>query len=60
MGLIFIANIIIIDLAKKADIIFMTPNIVSQTYAHFISTAHAVFYVEAGKASELGSLTRFT
>ena len=28
MGLILAANIVIIDLAKKADIILITPNIV--------------------------------
>ena len=28
MGLILAANIVIVDLVKKADIIFITPNIV--------------------------------
>ena len=60
MGLILTANIVIIDLAKKANVILITPNIVSQTYAYFISAARAVFYNEARKASKLSSLTRFT
>ena len=60
MGLILITNIVITDLAKKADIIFITPNIVLQTYVYSISAAHAVFYNEAGKVSELGSLVKFT
>ena len=59
MGLILTANIVIIDLAKKANVILITPNIVLQTYIYSISTARAVFYDEAGKASKLGSLTRF-
>ena len=59
MGLILIANIVIIDLAKKADIILITPNIVSQTCIYSISTARAVFHNKAGKASKLGSLTGF-
>ena len=54
------ANIVIIDLAKKANIILIIPNIVSQTYTHSISAIRAVFYNKARKASELGSLTRFT
>ena len=53
------ANIVIIDLAKKANIILITPDIVSQTYAYSISAIRAVFYNEARKASKLGSLTRF-
>ena len=28
MGLILVANVVIIDLAKKADIIFIIPNMV--------------------------------
>ena len=59
MGLIFTANIVITDLAKKANIIFITPNIVLQTCVYSISAAYIVFHDEAGKASELGSLTRF-
>jgi len=59
MGLTLMANVVITDLAKKADIIFMTPNVVLQTCAHFISIIYAVFYDEAGKAFELGSLARF-
>ena len=60
MGLIFAANIVITDLAKKANIIFMTPNVVLQTYVYSISTIYTVFHNKAGKASKLGSLTRFT
>ena len=59
MGLILAANIVIVDLAKKADIIFMTPNVVLQTYVYSISAAYIVFYNEAGKAFKLGSLARF-
>jgi hypothetical protein len=53
------ANIVIADLAKKANVILITPNIVLQTYIHSISAIRAVFYNEAGKASKLGSLARF-
>ena len=53
------ANIVIIDLAKKANIILIIPNVVSQTYTHSINTVRTVFYNEAGKASKLGSLARF-
>jgi hypothetical protein len=59
IGLTLIANIVIIDLAKKADVIFIIPNIVLQTYIYSISTARAVFYNKAKKASELGSLAKF-
>jgi len=59
MGLTLAANIVIAHLAKKANVILITPNIVSQTYIHSISAARAVFYNKARKASELGSLTRF-
>ena len=59
MGLILIANIVIADLAKKADIIFMTPNMVLQTCIYSISAAHVVFYNKAKKASKLNSLTKF-
>ena len=59
IGLILTANIIIIDLAKKANIILITPNIVLQTYIHSISTVRAVFYNKAKKASKLGSFTKF-
>ena len=53
-------NVVIIDLAKKADVIFMIPNVVLQTCVHSISTARTGFYNEAGKASKLGSLAGFT
>jgi len=53
------ANIVIIYLAKKADVIFITPNMVSQTYAYSISAIRAVFYNKARKASKLGNFTRF-
>ena len=59
MGLTLIANIVITDLVKKANIIFIILNIVSQTCVYFISTTHAVFYNEARKVSKLSSLTRF-
>ena len=59
MGLIFIANIVIIDLAKKADVILIIPNMVLQTYIYSISTACAVFYNKTKKASKLGSFTKF-
>ena len=59
MGLILVANIIIADLAKKADIIFITPDVVLQTCVYSISTIYAVFHNEARKASKLGSLIKF-
>ena len=59
MGLILAANIVIADLAKKANIILITPDIVSQTCVYSISAARVVFYNEARKASKLGSLARF-
>ena len=59
MGLILVANIVITDLAKKANVIFITPNIVLQTYTHSISTICVVFYNKARKASKLGSFIRF-
>ena len=60
MGLTLAANIVIIDLAKKANVILITPNIVSQTCIYSISAIRIVFHNKARKASELGSLTRFT
>jgi hypothetical protein len=54
------ANIVIADLAKKANIILIIPNMVLQTRIHSISTTRAVFYNKARKASKLGSLIRFT
>ena len=59
MGLIFIANIVIADLAKKANIIFIISNVVLQTYIHSISAICVVFYNEAKKASKLDSLAKF-
>ena len=59
MGLIFVANIVIIDLAKKADIIFIIPDIVLQTYIYFISAVCVVFYNKAKKVFKLNSLTKF-
>jgi cellular nucleic acid-binding protein len=59
IGLTLAANVVIADLAKKADVILMTPDVVSQTRAHSISAARAVFHDEAGKASELGSVAGF-
>jgi len=60
MGITLAANIVIIDLAKKANIILIIPNIVLQTYIYSISAIYIVFYNKARKASKLGSLTRFT
>jgi len=60
MGLIFIVNIVITDLAKKANVIFIIPNVVSQTYIYSISAIYIIFYNKAGKAFKLGSFTRFT
>jgi hypothetical protein len=57
--LILIANIVITDLAKKADVIFIIPNMVLQTYIYSISATRAVFYNKARKASKLSSLTKF-
>ena len=54
------ANIVIIDLAKKANVILIIPNMVSQTYIYSISAIRAVFYNKARKAFKLSSLTRFT
>ena len=60
MGLTLTANIVIINLAKKANIIFITPDMVLQTYIYFISTVYAVFYNKAKKASKLNNLAKFT
>ena len=60
MGITLAANIVIIDLAKKANIILIIPNIVLQTYIYSISAIYIVFYNKARKAPKLGSLTRFT
>jgi len=54
-----VANIVITNLAKKADVILITPNMVLQTYIYSISAVYIVFYNKARKASELGSLTKF-
>jgi len=59
MGLTLAANIVITHLAKKANVILITPNMVSQTYAHSISATHVVFHNKARKASKLNSLARF-
>jgi len=59
MGLILAANIVIIHLAKKADIILITPNMVLQTCVYSISAARVVFYNKARKASKLNNLARF-
>ena len=53
------ANVVIVDLAKRADIIFITLNIVSQTYIYFISAIYVIFYNKARKAFKLGSLAKF-
>ena len=59
MGLTLTANIVITDLAKKANVILIIPNIVLQTYTHSISTAYIVFYNKTGKVFKLGSFARF-
>ena len=59
MELTLTANIVITDLAKKANVILITPNIVSQTYIHSISTIYTVFHNKAKKVSKLGSFTKF-
>ena len=53
------ANVVIADLAKKANIILIISNIVSQTYIYSISAIYIVFYNKARKVSKLDSLTRF-
>jgi len=60
MELIFIVNIVITDLAKKANIIFIIPNMVLQTYTHSISIIYTIFHNKAKKAFKLGSLAGFT
>ena len=59
MGLTLTANIVITDLVKKADVIFIIPNMVLQICVYFISTIRAVFYNKARKVSKLSNLTRF-
>ena len=59
MELILTANVVITDLAKKANVILITPNIVSQTYTYSISTIYTVFYNKAKKVFKLGSFTKF-
>ena len=59
MGLILVANIVITDLAKKADVILMIPDMVLQTYIYFISATRIVFYNKAKKAFKLNSFTKF-
>ena len=54
------ANIVIIDLVKKADVILIILNMVLQTCVYFISIVRVVFYNKARKASKLDSLTKFT
>ena len=59
MGLILIANVVITDLAKKADVIFIILNMVSQICIYSISATRIVFYNKARKASKLNNLTKF-
>ena len=59
MGLTLMANIVITDLAKKANIIFIIPNIVLQICIYSISTIYIVFYNKTRKAFKLGSLAKF-
>ena len=60
MGLTLIANIVITDLVKKADVILIIPDMVLQTYIYFISATRIVFHNKAKKASKLNSFTKFT
>jgi uncharacterized membrane protein len=59
MGLTLAANIVIIDLAKKADVILIIPNVVLQTYIYSISAIRVVFHNKAKKVFKLGSLAKF-
>ena len=59
MGLTLAANIVITDLAKKADVIFITLNVVLQTCVYSISATYTVFYNKARKVSKLDSFTGF-
>jgi hypothetical protein len=59
IGLILAANIVIIDLVKKADVILIIPDVVLQTYIYFISAVYVVFYNKAKKVFKLNSLTKF-
>ena len=59
MKLILATNIAIIDLAKKANVILIIPNIVLQIYIHSISAIYIVFYNKARKVSKLSSFARF-
>ena len=59
IGLILAANIVITDLAKKADVILIIFSMVLQTCVYFISTVCTVFYNKARKASKLNSFTKF-
>ena len=59
MGLIFTANIVIADLVKKADVIFITFNIVLETCIYSISTARVVFYNKVRKVFKLNSFAKF-
>ena len=59
MGLTLAANIVIIDLAKKANIIFIILNMVSQIYIYSISAIHTVFYDKAKKVFKLNNLAKF-
>ena len=54
------ANIVIADLAKKADIILIILNMVLQTCIYSISVIHVVFHDKARKAFKLNSFTKFT
>jgi len=54
-----VVNVVIIDLAKKANIILIIPDMVLQTYIYSISAIYIVFYNKAGKVSKLGNLIRF-
>ncbi|KAF2785541.1 hypothetical protein K505DRAFT_261864, partial [Melanomma pulvis-pyrius CBS 109.77] len=57
--LTFVANTIIIDLAKLANVILIMLYIVSKAYAYSISTVRCVLYNKARKAPKLASLAGF-
>ncbi|KAF2705425.1 hypothetical protein K504DRAFT_387693, partial [Pleomassaria siparia CBS 279.74] len=55
--LILATNAIITDVAKDADVILITPNVVLQARAHTISIARLILYNKASKENKPSSLT---
>ena len=53
------ANIVIIDLVKKADVIFIIFDMVLQTCIYSISAVYIVFYDKARKVFKLNNFIRF-